>query len=213
MRTALGKFKSYNINEKSFSDIENIQSCYWAGFIAADGNLRKRGPKELSIMLNIKDLEHLKKFKAFLKFEGEVKIKEYKSTGKVCRLSITNKFIYEDLINNFNITPQKSLTLQPPTKLTKNQSLAFIAGYIDGDGHIATFLTKGRTVPQLKMDILGTENVLNWIKNEFNLKDKKLLKLKNVYRFSVGGNTLTRTILEPIKNLGLPLLQRKWDLV
>ena len=41
------------------------ESCYWAGFIAADGCLRKSGENcySLKTSLHIQDLDHLKKLK------------------------------------------------------------------------------------------------------------------------------------------------------
>ena len=211
MRDKLGKFKANSINSGAFSKPLKLESCYWAGFIAADGNLRKSQAKEISIMLNIRDTKHLRKLKKYLKYSGKVNVREYKCTGKVCRISITNTKLFEDLVTNFNVTPIKSLTLKPPKNLTKKQSLAFIAGYIDGDGSIHTSLGKRSITRQLVLNILGTKKMLCWIKNVFNLQNKNLFKIRNIYSFSIGGNRLVPKTLAPILKLKLPLLQRKWS--
>jgi len=53
--------RKYGLNENSFSKI-TLESCYWAGFIAADGNIYN---KYLSIELNNIDEKHLQKFRTF----------------------------------------------------------------------------------------------------------------------------------------------------
>jgi hypothetical protein len=215
MRNKLGQFKASKINRNAFSKPLALKACYWAGFIAADGNLRKSGAKEITLALNIKDKNHLFGLKNYIKYRGKIRLRNYLSSGKICRISFTNAKIYDDLMKNFNIIPKKSLILNPPKNLTNKQSLAYIIGYIDGDGYITSFLSKGRTIKQLKFDILGTKELLFWIKEKLSLQSSNLLKLsnKNTYRLSVGGNIKAGKILRSLKKVKVPKLQRKWRIV
>ena len=58
--------RKYNLNDSFFSH-ENltIDSCYWAGFIAADGNIAKN-KKQITISLQHDDKTHLIKFKKLI---------------------------------------------------------------------------------------------------------------------------------------------------
>ena len=55
----------YKYNKKYFEVIDTEEKAYWLGFIAADGNVRKDFLK-MRIELNIKDKNHLEKFKKSL---------------------------------------------------------------------------------------------------------------------------------------------------
>jgi hypothetical protein len=62
--------RSYNLNTAYFSE-PTIRNSYWAGFIAADGCLTRKGA--LRIALSIKDREHLEKLKSELNFSGPIR--------------------------------------------------------------------------------------------------------------------------------------------
>lgn len=121
------------------------ESCYWAGFIAADGNVRS-DRDTIQVHLAIKDINHLLKLKKFVCLDGDVEV--FKTS---CRLSINGNWFVKDLNDNFNITPKKSLTYCPPT-LPSHLMKHFIRGYFDGDGSI----TK-TTVPTISL--VGTEKI------------------------------------------------------
>ena len=69
-----------------FFESYNPYSCYWAGFILADGYVRTEKRNLLSIKLSIKDLSHLEKFKEAIKFEGSIEVNK-----DFCRISISSK--------------------------------------------------------------------------------------------------------------------------
>lgn len=50
----------YLLNKTFFRDFNEL-TCYWAGFIAADGCLRQNW-RTLNFCLNAKDIEHLESF-------------------------------------------------------------------------------------------------------------------------------------------------------
>lgn len=119
------------VNHTYFSTY-NPESCYWAGFLAADGNISKH-TNAVQISLGEKDLDHLNKFKLSLQSEHSV-VKD----NNCYRLSFYSKQMQEDLLYNFNITPSKSFTIEFP--LIPHKFLKyFILGYFDGDGHISLY--------------------------------------------------------------------------
>jgi hypothetical protein len=161
--------KKYSYNEDYFSKL-TLESCYWAGFIAADGCLFEPR-KSLSISLAIKDKQHLIKFKEAIEFTGKVKESYTTCNGKkfkICTLRIYNcGNIWKDLINIFNITPKKSLTLVPPNLNINSLIEAFIIGYIDGDGSIGEQRLSSNLNDTLYFNVIGTNNLLSWIKSYF----------------------------------------------
>lgn len=109
------------------------ESCYWAGFLAADGNVDSK--KRIRIMLNYDDISHLEKFKQFLKSTHTVSynIEKYYR----CSFEFTHKDMCEDLENNFLIIPEKTDKLEFPVEQIPYQLLKhYVRGYFDGDGSI-----------------------------------------------------------------------------
>lgn len=107
-------------------------SCYWAGFIAADGCVMDNGT--LKIMLHYDDTAHLEKFKSFVGSSHKIS----SNTDKYYRseLSFRNTSIIEGLRNNFNVVPRKSLVYKLPSSIPEVYLKDFLRGYFDGDGCI-----------------------------------------------------------------------------
>ena len=101
------------INKDYFSNLDK-NSCYWAGFIAADGCLYERY-KQLSFDLKVDDYAHLLKFCAYTETDSKVLVvyrKDKKIWASQLYIRGAESWI-RDLKDNFNITPRKSLTLSP----------------------------------------------------------------------------------------------------
>lgn len=111
------------------------ESCYWAGFIAADGNIQNDFGK-LTIALQKSDTPHLKKFLEFMKSNAAINT-VVGDFGTLCsETKIYCKPLCLEIYKNFNITPNKSLTLVPPPLGTNKYISHYIRGYMDGDGSI-----------------------------------------------------------------------------
>lgn len=91
-----------------------------------------------------------------LKFTGQISEYNYNNHPSA-RLIINSAKIASALQKRYNITPNKSLSLKPPKRLCGDKALAWIKGYIDGDGSIMEYRGK------YKINIIGTEQVLRWI--------------------------------------------------
>lgn len=143
-----------------FFSIYTPESCYWAGFIMADGCIRRTC---VHIKLASKDRDHLQKFLDCIHANYEIKGRNGYST-----IDISGPWFREDLKNKFGILPQKTFTTKYPN-IPPEMDHHFIRGLLDGDGCI----TK-TTCPAL--NFTGTQELLT----ELSYKFKKLgIKLKS----------------------------------
>jgi hypothetical protein len=164
----LHKNKSKIKCDKNFFNVYTNESCYWAGFILADGNLRV-DRNSLQLKLGKIDKNHLYSFLKDIKCEDLNLVKEYKD---YVLLTIHLDEYKNGLINNFGITPNKTFTADISDKIPTDMLIHFIRGYFDGDGSI----TKTTTIT---VSFVGTEILLlkltEYFKNKFNI----ILKSKN----------------------------------
>lgn len=176
-------------------------SCYWAGFLAADGCLFKLNGRThvISITQHLDELEHLKKYARIINFLGKItKSESETSYGKTkwARIQFASKEMFNDLINNFNIVENKSLILNPPLFEKEDYISSFIRGYFDGDGHI---LDK----KYWAIGFTGTKTMLNWIKAKLidncgagNPSIMKENNNKNTYSVRFCGRRQTPRIIK-----------------
>jgi len=126
----------------------------------ADGNISSKGHR-LEMNLSATDLEHMEKFRQFLKMETEIKVgRNYGNGDLVCRLSVRNKNIWQQL-NEKGCVPCKSLILKFPNETifsNKNLIYDFIRGYCDGDGSLGMYPIKNTI--SCNLGFIGTEEFL-----------------------------------------------------
>lgn len=203
------KYK-YDVNHNFFSE-NSIISCYWAGFISADGWVMTANTSSLGIKLSNKDYNHLLKFKNDIKSESPIFLKEGMSFGKknqACMITIYSKQIINDLRNNFNIVPKKTLINIPPKINEDVNKLSFIVGLLDGDGSI--YKDKNGNI---QITFLGTYEILEWVKKTLEgfvgvIKNKINVKGK-IYSLRISNSLLINKLIEIIKKNGIFYLERK----
>ena len=207
--------RHFKVNHEYFSKL-NVENCYWAGFIAADGYIMKNRTT-IRIVLQSKDKSQLERFIEDVQFTGsiydEIRHLNGKAYGSV-GVYITSKQLCNDLANVFNVTNCKSLTLQPPNLESLELQLAFIKGYIDGDG---TIYHKNGT-NQIALHVLGTWEVTNWLKDTLHAFTSKggiylqrSSKAKhNFYSYEITGHAAL-AVLKELHNLPVKGLERKWS--
>lgn len=220
--TLLDRFKKLGIrkttkrflNEHSFCGF-NQESCYWAGFLAADGWICNN--YQLCIELSIIDKNHLEKLKLFLQSNAEIMERERACFNKLhnfCSVRFSSVKLVSDLKENFNIISNKSLILVPPDKMPQNLIRHFIRGYIDGDGSIGWH--KYNNKPRLSV-CSGSKLLLEWIQNSIknNVKtgSPKISQRKNTntYMLEYMGKQVS-SILEWIYYDSITYLDRKYNL-
>lgn len=131
----------YNIH---FFSTYTQESCYWAGFIMADGCIRKTC---LHIKLANKDRNHLQKFLDCIGADYQIK-----GTTSYSTIDISGQWFLNDLKTKFGIVPRKTFTTTFPN-IPKKYHKDFIRGIMDGDGCITH-----TTCPTLSF--CGTEELL-----------------------------------------------------
>lgn len=155
----------YNIH---FFDTFTPESCYWAGFIAADGSIRSNRDT-LSIKLANVDYHHLEKFAAAIEYTGSIK-----QNNLYCYIDVNGKWFVDALYDNFNIVSNKTLILEPPIKIPDNLIWHYIRGYFDGDGCIT------QTNGYLHISFTsGSNKILEYIRDIIYNNEIKIRKNKN----------------------------------
>ena len=115
----------YNIH---FFDEYNESSCYWAGFIAADGYIRS-DRAAVTIHLANTDYEHLLKLAQTTRYEGNVNVSK-----NACYITFAGEWFQKSLADKFDIHPRKTFDIAISEKIPKDMIKHFIRGYFDGDG-------------------------------------------------------------------------------
>lgn len=224
----LMKITSNFTYDKSFFKIPNLLNSYWAGFIAADGCLQHRENSNiycLIIELSKNDENHLIKFKSDINYNGNIyhRFSQYNENYKETELSkihiSVNKEFFNDLAINFNLIPKKTYRLAPPLNLSEENLLAYLIGYMDGDGSIC--LTNRKIKKELIIGFSSaSKSILNWIREFTNSKFNRCLKNKtNIIRlipgclngkqFSIAGLRACHMI-DFLNKIDVPKLERKW---
>ena len=211
-------YKKYSIDESIFETINTEEKAYWLGFIAADGYV---SGWNLAIRLCEKDIEHLEKFKTFMrsthpvnKYIAKIKNKEYPS----CSIFIYSKKIISNLAK-LNIVENKTRGFdvpQIPDELLKH----FWRGFFDGDGSISssTDSKRGRNVAKFNISITGNRLVIEcfekYVKSLLSTNsDSKNVNGTENYYFRISGNNSVKIILSEIYNNPKVYLNRKYKKV
>ena len=172
-----GSGKSKPPKSNPFLNISK-EGLYWLGYIMADGTIIYNN-RQYSLVLYSKNKEILEKYNSFMNNQCNIQIwnKQNVYGAKICSKSIC-KF----LIDNYNITPNKSLTLNPNIEI----SWDLLRGYFDGDGSIRlqqtrceTKFTTGSMIWANRIsEFLLKNDIFNVITNKGNAFDV------NIYRKS-----------------------------
>lgn len=188
----------------------NPLSCYWAGFIAADGNIFKN---RLSLSLAEKDFLHIQKFKNSLDSDCTI-LSNKKSNYINFTINVFNKEIVKSLKDNFNITERKTFTLKPPKNLKGDNLLAFLVGFIDGDGCI---IFGKRQLPIISA-VGASEEFITWIASKIEnilelakpIKVLTRVTISKNFTFSFCGYKASK-FASLVLSTKLPFLERKWN--
>jgi hypothetical protein len=196
----------YKYDRDFFQEINTEEKAYFAGFIAADGNIRKDFLK-MRIELNIKDKEILEKFKTVL--GSDLTIKEhFRPNNHSCYLDLNSKKICTDL-SKIGIIPNKSLILDInfdliPQELTRH----FIRGYFDGDGSINCYTRQNKNYKEWELSFIGTEKFLCKIQEKMNITHK-LYTCGNNWRFGIKKKQTISEIIDFLYQDATVYLERK----
>ena len=196
--------RKYTLNETYFENINTEKKAYWLGFLWADGYLNN---KALSLILSIKDKNHLSKFLNSL--ETDRPLKEYRySYQEIAKVHIPNKKIVNDL-NKLQYHNKKIIP-----KISPSLYNHFLRGLFDGDGCIR--LTKNN---DSYFSLLAEKELLEWIQKnifmsiginpETKLKKRHKESKSNVLAIELGGRDNAKKIYGYLYNDATIFLERK----
>ncbi len=186
---------------------ETPQAYYWAGFIAADGCILNG--KRLSIALCNADKEHLEKFARFV----QTKIRG----NKTAVASIQDGILVPKFCKKFDLRPRK--TYNPPSLdiVDDDLFLAFMAGFIDGDGSIGNIKNRKDNNLQIKLHSSWCDALAKMEARIYEVlgipRRKTFTKInKQGYTYlSITNNKVIRSLKKRLITLELPLMERKWS--
>lgn len=191
---------------------DSFESFYWIGFLMADGTII--GKKRLRLVLSIKDQRHLLKFKSFCGIRNHFKIisNNKPQIGVHAQDSITVPKICE----KYSLKQKKTYNPSSFIPNNKNLFLAFLIGFIDGDGCIK------KQSKKRKDSIIAIKMHSSWLDylNKLSNKLSEAVDIKpTCAKINSKGYAIIHwcnaIVLKYLKNktveLGLPVLQRKWD--
>jgi hypothetical protein len=182
-------------NENGFDEYTE-ESCYWAGFLAADGCVDNKN--RIRVMLKYDDVNHLEKLKTFLQSTHTISINTDKYNR--CSFEVTSTHMRDALEFNFNIVPNKTDKLKFPSHIPKNWLIHYLRGYFDGDGSICeSFSNKNSITASLYATFASgckefSETLFNYLCTEINLGGH-LQEFKDSVKWQLKYNTNDAIIL------------------
>lgn len=205
-----------NCDINTFKDINSEEKAYWLGFLYADGYI-SLNDNTIELSLQGLDIEHLYKFKSFIKTTNLPTLNISKKYNR-CRISISNKQLKDDLIT-LGCPPQKSLILKFPEFIDNNFIIPFIRGYFDGDGSLTYQYTnrkKDKSKVTISTSIVGTLEFITKLKEilqKFDIEgsiyiDRK--KYTNTYNLYFSKNNSVKLVNLLYTNASI-FLNRKYE--
>lgn len=218
-----------------FFATHTAESAYWAGFLAADGSLIKSPNKpntyRLCLSLASKDEDHLMLFKRTMRHTGKVTTAINKdnmvirrnpdaprTVMKMINLCQVGRFLKD--LEALGIIPNKTRRIPPPLLVDPLLRLAYLKGYIDGDGSLAVGLT-GDKIGNVTISLVSSCRViLEWFKtvidelfptSYLNREYSNFRPSDNsdAWTYAINGYRALR-IIEALQCLPTPELARKW---
>ena len=214
----------YSYNENYFDEV-TLQNAYWGGFFAADGCVyRKKNQDVFYWSVAEKDKAHMELFCKQIESNyplierfmwGPQKTKKFK---QIVFSTVRATKWKEKLKEHFGIIQHKTKRFPPPNLKNNKEKLAYLAGYLDGDGSIYIQKLKPEN---LTISIVScNKELLIWISDfieSLNLPTLRNLgfpkigvpKDENAYYFCISGFGAA-VLYELIMRLNVIKLDRKW---
>ena len=185
-------------HNRQFFDQLTSKSCYWGGFLAADGSLSKQWGG-IRLGLSEKDKEQVEKFKQAIDSTSPVRCFDTSNGYRCAQIDIYGAYeCHLALKEDFNITPNKSLTLQSPNLQQEDDIRAFLRGYMDGDGSIS-WSNDSKRKGHWQLSLIGTQQMLAWIKSQLQeyvnpIGNPSVLPDRNVFQLVFGCEQIVRIL-------------------
>lgn len=189
------------------------EAFYWMGFFYADGHMSKK--HEFVVALQESDKNHLQILANLINAKMHIYSREA-PRSKTARLSVQDRLHGPILRQKFNI-PILPKTYNPPENLnflnSKEKTLSFIAGFIDGDGYVNT--KKEYIKIQVHKSWFHIFQNLEMVLAEYEIKSSARETFRSDNNKTVSNLVINRVNAQKIKRalieLDVPFLKRKWD--
>ena len=155
----------YNINSEYFNNINTEHKAYWYGLLLSDGHVNCN-----AITISIRERYILDEFRKDL--DTNIPIRE--NYYKLPTLTIANKHMCNSLnTKGFNHQKSKYIDINKVKNfIPDNLENHFIRGMFDGDGSIKYYKYDYQDTIMLHFGYTGTEEVVAYIKDKFDIKNK-----------------------------------------
>lgn len=196
-------------DETYFDIIDSNNKAYLLGFLYADGCVNKNN--DVSIIIHEKDIEILEMFRSELNASNKISNVKNKDNYNLVRLSFSSKHMTESLIK-IGCVHNKTYNLNFPN-LEEKYIWHFIRGFMDGDGCMSLskhINLKGEIRKYLIIGFVGTESMMNSLKNIFKI-DNKIYLHRNVFHLQTSKENDVLRIGELIYKDAELFMKRKYD--
>lgn len=193
------------------SNEESLMWFYFLGLLFSDGHFDKESQRislwvketDFSIIDNIADFLHCKSLR-YNSFAG---------------IDFCGSYVFDDLINKYNIDNRKTYNPCDISSIKNEQLIAFIIGFIDGDGSILQRADTKQYKINIKLHLSWKDNLQylsNCLYEYFN--EENIPHTHNIHQpqgiyteISWGNKNVLKGLAEFIVNNDIPVLKRKWD--
>lgn len=223
------KMKRLPQHNRTYFDIPTEVNCALAGYIAADAYISPRG--RLTFNISSKDRAHLVTFTNLVGFTGRIydytraytnlkvkkygKVTSYDGVLHIACVQIQCPEVCTKLNEHWNITTLKTRTLRPPNLTNDRLIMAYLSGFIDGDGWMVEDNSAKHT--QYSIGVMGTKEMMEWTKVIFDrlvpgahAAELQPTESENIYDYKVSG-VMAYWLAKIFLSLDVPRLDRKWD--
>lgn len=213
LRTLSQAATKYLHNQTFFDEIDTEEKAYFLGLLYADGNIFNN---VLSITLQDKDKEILKKLKEFLQYTGPITIiKKLENRSNQVKLAITSPALVKALYKH-GLYPNKGISLQFPMSIPKEHYVHFIRGYFDGDGCVYANHKSGDYLfsmigPQEFLYSVQDILISNLAISRTKLYNPKNCKVTQLHTLTYQGRKNLRKIYSYLYDNSTIFLERKYS--
>lgn len=200
--------------------LDTPESFYWIGFLVADGHFSV--DNRITLALSASDLPHLVNFAKFIEYDN---IRMRSTIYKSAWLAVMDKSKISEIRKRFSISNNKTEEPIKLPKITDELFLAFIIGFIDGDGCISLQTNRKDSKLAIKLHGAWKSTLDSWIRRLYKIARTNLpaqaIRVTSGVKINKSGyaeiNVANSQVLwfmkEFIFKYQLPHLGRKWNKV
>ena len=209
----INKHKTSKINDnfKQFMQEESPLFYYFLGWLMSDGHCSNN---RLSIIIKEKDSYPLTQINKIIKINETTFMRD---NFLYYKLEVMN-IVVKDICDKYSIVSKKTYYPCDLSPIPLEKFPFFLAGFIDGDGHIGFYKNRIKIIIKLHNSWYDNLNyMINMIYNYFNVEKiphALLTTNKNNNTYALINITNKKVIIpfyQLLLQYNIPVLTRKWD--